>query len=312
MKCVDNEEYHSDDGVHNGNVDSHIQLGQIQLEEMSLRIQIKYSSLTWNVKYRAPKFPNRFGPRKSNTSTPAPGDEGPYVPTPADRLSYADTPRPFKSANFVSKLPSRTATTSTSIVRKNAKQILTLERERLSGGDGFLSAVHTAAKARGEVIDITKKKKSTGGGIANLGKPRGNIANLMKGRMKRDSTGLSSITGNGNGEDSVNPSGTTTPAIEDEDDDGMDVDNTTTIPIKVDPESNEPRKEIITYHTPTAPPSLLPPKKYCDITGLHAQYTDPRTKLRYKGLDVWHVVRGLGPGGDQAYLSLRNAQTSLK
>jgi len=46
-------------------------------------------------------------------------------------------------------------------------------------------------------------------------------------------------------------------------------------------------------HTPTAPPSLLPNKKYCDITGLHASYTDPRTKLRYKGLDVWHVVRGL-------------------
>lgn len=46
-------------------------------------------------------------------------------------------------------------------------------------------------------------------------------------------------------------------------------------------------------HTPTAPPSLLPAKKYCDITGLPASYTDPRTKLRYKGLDVWHVVRGL-------------------
>ena len=83
---------------------------------------------------------------------------------------------------------------------------------------------------------------------------------------------------------------------------------------------------LIVDHTPTAPPSLLPNKKYCDITGLHASYTDPRTKLRYKGLDVWHVVRGLvrfllsckehadkqGPGGDQAYLALRGAQTSLK
>ena len=84
-------------------------------------------------------------------------------------------------------------------------------------------------------------------------------------------------------------------------------------------------------HTPAAPPSLLPAKKYCDITGLHASYTDPKTKLRYKGLEVWHVVRGLvsatrhlssvrvltdgsdkGPGGDQAYLALRNAQTHLK
>jgi len=81
---------------------------------------------------------------------------------------------------------------------------------------------------------------------------------------------------------------------------------------------------MFTDHTPAAPPSLLPAKKYCDITGLHAAYTDPRTKLRYKGLEVWHVVRNLvsllisfmtdnqGPGIDQTYLSLRGAQTSLK
>lgn len=78
-------------------------------------------------------------------------------------------------------------------------------------------------------------------------------------------------------------------------------------------------------HTPTAPPSLLPAKKYCDITGLHAAYTDPRTKLRYRGLEVWSIVRNLvsspwphksadgqGPGVDQSYLALRGAQTSLK
>lgn len=53
------------------------------------------------------------------------------------------------------------------------------------------------------------------------------------------------------------------------------------------------RLSFATDHTPAAPPSLLPPKKYCDITGLHAAYTDPRTKLRYKGLEVWQVVRSL-------------------
>jgi len=30
-----------------------------------------------------------------------------------------------------------------------------------------------------------------------------------------------------------------------------------------------------------APPSLLPAKKYCDLTGLEAKYTDPKSKLRY-------------------------------
>ena len=45
-------------------------------------------------------------------------------------------------------------------MKKNVKQILTLERERVSGGDGFLSAAQTAAKARGEVLEVgTKKKK---------------------------------------------------------------------------------------------------------------------------------------------------------
>nr|XP_019046215.1 INO80 complex subunit C [Kwoniella bestiolae CBS 10118]OCF25145.1 INO80 complex subunit C [Kwoniella bestiolae CBS 10118] len=265
---------------------------------------------------KAPKFPGRPGPRKSNTSTPAPGDEGPYVPTQADKLSYFDLPRPFKSPTYTSKLPSRTATTSTSIVRKNAKQILILERERLSGGDGFLSAVHTAAKARGEVIDITKKKKSTSSGAK-----KGNIANLLKGRLKRElaqnQNGEGTGLGLGLGVDSTVGSGTSTPANgeEGDEDEDMEVDTPQNEPVKIEDgqgDNNGPRKEIITYHTPTAPPSLLPPKKYCDITGLHASYTDPRTKLRYKGLDVWHVVRGLGPGGDQAYLSLRGAQTSLK
>ncbi|OCF40308.1 INO80 complex subunit C [Kwoniella heveanensis CBS 569] len=280
---------------------------------------------------QAPKFPSRFAPRKSNTSTPAPGEEGPYVPTAADRLSYADTPRPFKNPAFASKLPSRTATTSTSVVRKNAKQILTLERERLSGGDGFLSAAHTAAKARGEVIDVTKKKKGSGGGGGSV-KNKGNIANLLKGRMKRESLGTPGAlsAGTGGGGDSTMVSGATTPALEaegDEEDEDVDMSVDGVQPsvlaqgdrdVKVngngegENDATVERKEIITYHTPTAPPSLLPPKKYCDITGLHASYTDPRTKLRYKGLDVWHVVRGLGPGGDQAYLSLRGAQTSLK
>ncbi|WVQ80644.1 hypothetical protein IAT38_002749 [Cryptococcus sp. DSM 104549] len=263
----------------------------------------------------APKFPSKGGPRKSNTGTPAPSEDGVYVPTLADRLSYADTPRPFKSPYFVSRLPQRTATSSSSsFIRKNAKQILLLERERLSGGDGFLSAAHVAAKARGEVIDVGKKKKGV--------KTKGSLGNLMKGKMKKDLEALGGVGGAGGGAEATPggselPSAENTPGPEDDDDgDGEDGDTDAGDGMQVDGEEgkddNGPRKEIITYLTPTAPPSLLPAKKYCDITGLHASYTDPRTKLRYKGLDVWHVVRGLGPGGDQAYLSLRGAQTSLK
>lgn len=211
----------------------------------------------------------------------------------------------------MSKLPYRTASTSTTGVKKNVKQILTLERERVSGGDGFLTASQTAARARGEVVEPAgSKKKKTGpgaggGGVNNLPNKRGfNLKNRKSGGSNTPLT-----------QDGVLESGQTTPNTgnngdddgegEDEEEEGADQ------AVKGDLELNVPHKEVITCelntsvseicthsvlsadHTPAAPPSLLPAKKYCDITGLHANYTDPRTKLRYKGLDVWHVVRSL-------------------
>jgi INO80 complex subunit C len=220
-------------------------------------------------------------------------------------LSYYDIPRPFRNPNFVSRLGERTATASTSGVKKNVKQLLILERERISGGDGFLSAAQTAAKARGEPIEVGKKKKNPAG----MNRPKG--WNL-KGRKSGVATPMTVESGG---------SGTGTPAREEEDDEEeADAEEVVAPGIEANG-SAELRQEIITCkwtvlryflevmrslgrcpcaglsertdHTPAAPPSLLPAKKYCDITGLHAAYTDPRTKLRYKGLEVWHVVRGL-------------------
>ena len=48
-----------------------------------------------------------------------------------------------------------------------------------------------------------------------------------------------------------------------------------------------------------APPSVLPPKKYCDITGLEAHYQDPKSRLRYHNSEIFRVVRGLMGGIDQ-------------
>lgn len=251
-----------------------------------------------------PSKPQKNVPRKSNTGTPVASEDGISIAAVIDRLSYADAPRPFKSASFVSHLPSRTATSSSTSVRKNVKQILALERERYLGGDGFLSAQHVAMRKRGEKIELGKKKK----GVAK----KGNIQNLLKGKMKRDAEETPGTQEQTPAESRMTSEGTTPTLEEDED---MDMDQKERPAVQAPPgdsEDGRPKKEIVTYLTPTAPPSLLPPKKYCDITGLHASYTDPRTKLRYKGLDVWHVVRALGPGGDQAYLSLRGAQTSLK
>lgn len=41
------------------------------------------------------------------------------------------------------------------------------------------------------------------------------------------------------------------------------------------------------------PPSLLPPKKYCDITGLEAPYTDPKTTLRYHSKEIYGIINTL-------------------
>ncbi|KAJ2544726.1 Co-chaperone, partial [Coemansia sp. RSA 1933] len=66
------------------------------------------------------------------------------------------------------------------------------------------------------------------------------------------------------------------------------------------------------YWNIDAPPSLKPQKKYCDITGLAAPYTDPKTNVRYHSAEVYQIVRTLPPGTEQDYLALRSANVTLK
>lgn len=61
-----------------------------------------------------------------------------------------------------------------------------------------------------------------------------------------------------------------------------------------------------------APPSVIPPKKYCDVTGLEAPYVDPKTRLRYHNAEVYELIKTFGPGLDQSYLSLRGAHITLR
>lgn len=67
-----------------------------------------------------------------------------------------------------------------------------------------------------------------------------------------------------------------------------------------------------TYVNIEAPPSMYPAKKYCDITGFEARYTDPRTKLRYANAEVFKRIRFLPDDYIQGYLALRNAAIVLK
>lgn len=70
----------------------------------------------------------------------------------------------------------------------------------------------------------------------------------------------------------------------------------------------------VTYTNIESAPSLHPSSQrhYCDITGLPAPYTDPKTRLRYHNGEIFGVIRSLGQGSTEGYLSARGAQTVLK
>lgn len=67
-----------------------------------------------------------------------------------------------------------------------------------------------------------------------------------------------------------------------------------------------------TYVNIDAPPSTLPTKKYCDITGLPAKYTDPVTKLRYVTKEAFRKARSLADHKVEEFLALRKAQVRIK
>jgi len=89
-----------------------------------------------------------------------------------------------------------------------------------------------------------------------------------------------------------------------------------------------------------ASPSLIPVKKYCDITGLEvwlspfhslgtsdkvvtdglsffsflvqASYTEPKSGLRYHSPEIYRQINVMPPHVVQEYLALRGAQVVLK
>lgn len=70
----------------------------------------------------------------------------------------------------------------------------------------------------------------------------------------------------------------------------------------------------VTYTNIESAPSLSPAHqhRYCDITGLPAPYTDPKTRLRYHNREIFGVVRTLGQGVAENYLQARGAHVVLK
>ncbi|KAJ3811559.1 YL1 nuclear protein C-terminal domain-containing protein [Lentinula lateritia] len=71
-------------------------------------------------------------------------------------------------------------------------------------------------------------------------------------------------------------------------------------------------EEIPTYLSIEAPPSVLPHKHYCDITGLEAPYTDPVTGLRYHDKDVYALIKEMSASTAKEYLSARGVNSIVK
>ncbi|XP_070511786.1 INO80 complex subunit C isoform X1 [Cardiocondyla obscurior] len=63
------------------------------------------------------------------------------------------------------------------------------------------------------------------------------------------------------------------------------------------------------YSSINAPPSFKPAKKYSDISGLPARYTDPQTKLYYATTEEFATVRSLPMDITAGYLALRGASS---
>ena len=67
--------------------------------------------------------------------------------------------------------------------------------------------------------------------------------------------------------------------------------------------------DIPTYNSIDAPPSLKPSKRYSDISGLVAQYTDPLTLLHFSTSNEFETIRTLPSNIVQGYLGLRGKAT---
>lgn len=77
-------------------------------------------------------------------------------------------------------------------------------------------------------------------------------------------------------------------------------------------ESDDKKSDSPAYGSIDAPPSFKPAKKYSDISGLEATYTDPHTKLNYANITEYKLIKKLPSDLIAGFLTLRRANTQLQ
>ena len=71
-------------------------------------------------------------------------------------------------------------------------------------------------------------------------------------------------------------------------------------------------EDAVRYSTLDAPPSFKPAKKYSDLSGLEAVYTDPQTKLHYAVAEEFKTIRKMPSDIVAGYLTMRRANVQLQ
>ncbi|KAK7689430.1 hypothetical protein QCA50_007222 [Cerrena zonata] len=92
--------------------------------------------------------------------------------------------------------------------------------------------------------------------------------------------------------------------IRQEREENMDVDG--------QPQEQLADEDLPTYSSIEAPPSVLPPGRYCDITGLEGPYTDPATGLRFHDKSIYELIKNLSTTAAKDYLAARGVNPIVK
>ena len=76
---------------------------------------------------------------------------------------------------------------------------------------------------------------------------------------------------------------------------------------------NDPHSDQIgSYSSIDGGISVKKPKKYCDFTGFHSTYEDPKSHLRYFNKDFYPYVTTIPDSTRDDYLALRKANIVLR
>ncbi|UZJ51456.1 hypothetical protein CBS101457_000776 [Exobasidium rhododendri] len=227
------------------------------------------------------------------------------TPVPLESRNYVDSPRPFKNPNHTRNTYRRT---------KTLKQILAAEREAALGAEGSGSGKR-------------KGKKSA-------------VSALLSGNGLENETGASSTQASRAGSADIVEGDTAMASATDvtTEQSNRDVEAAAAAAAAA---LAKRKRDLPSYSSVEAPPSLRPRKKFCDITGLlvsmcgsernglgiivHLAAATPGTLYRSQIAPALSQRRDLqhhqdfyrcnsqkGPGIDQAYLNLRGESSQIK